>query len=88
MARRAVLLGDTSDHGGTMISASASFKINGRAVCLDGDLHACPKKKHKITPVSATGSATCSGRRIVVTGDKAACGCSVIGTGTAIIGKA
>lgn len=84
--RRAVLIGDTSTHGGTMISASSSYTVSGRKACLDGDLHACPKRKHGITPVSASGSATCGGRRMVVTGDKAGCGCTVIGTGTAVIG--
>jgi uncharacterized Zn-binding protein involved in type VI secretion len=77
MARRIAVLGDTSSHGGSVISAGGKFRIGGKWVVVDGDVHACPKRHHGITPISGTGSVKSGGRRAVVDGDSAACGASI-----------
>ena len=46
-----VLLGDKSDHGGTVISASSTVIAEGKQVARKGDLHTCPIPGHGITPI-------------------------------------
>ena len=76
--KKIVRLEDTSDHGGKMITATASFICNGVKVCVDQDLHSCPIKDHGITPVLATGTFTNRGKAIIRTGDVAGCGAILI----------
>lgn len=73
-----VRLGDMSDHGGQMITATARFNCNGVVVCVDQDLHSCPIKDHGVTPVTATGRFKSNGRRVVRVGDVAGCGAVLI----------
>ena len=78
-----VRIGDRSDHGGVMVSASGGFTVDGVDGCVSGDLHQCPIRNHNTTPVSSTGTATgASGRGIVRTGDRAGCGATLIGQGS------
>lgn len=69
-----VRLGDKSDHDGMMVTASGTITVDNKLVCVDGDLHDCPKRGHGKTPVKATGQAFAGGRRIIVVGDVAECG--------------
>ncbi|MEN6372226.1 MAG: PAAR domain-containing protein [Armatimonadota bacterium] len=75
-------LGDTSSHGGTIISASETVFVNGIAVARVGDLHSCPVPGHGITPV-VTGSSVAfsGGKAIARIGDTAGCG-AVINSGS------
>jgi len=74
-----VRLGDPSSHGGTMITATGNFKVNGIVVCVSGDIHHCPI--HQDTPVTGTGQPESNGKPIVKTGDVAGCG-AVITSGS------
>lgn len=76
-----VRLGDTSDHGGVMISAGSTVRVNGIPMCVDQDMHSCPIKDHGITPVTGGAGYRSNGRRGVKTGDVAGCG-AVIVTGS------
>jgi uncharacterized Zn-binding protein involved in type VI secretion len=76
-------LGDGSDHGGRIISASGNFTIDGVDGVVHGDMHQCPIKGHGTTPISSSSTATGTGRGIVRTGDRAGCGAGIIGTGSA-----
>ena len=76
--QKMVRLGDTSNHGGIMITASATFTINGRIGCLHGDLHECPIKDHNITRVVSTSTVKNQNRSILRTGDVAGCGAVLI----------
>lgn len=76
-----VRLGDTSDHGGVMISAGSTVLVNGIPMCVDQDMHQCPIKGHGITPVTGTASYKSNGKNGVKTGDVAGCG-AVIDTGS------
>lgn len=77
-----VRLGDTSSHGGSMVSATGNFKTNGIKTCIDGDMHDCPIRGHGRTSVSGTASFKSNNRNVVKTGDIAGCG-AVINTGSA-----
>lgn len=76
-----VRLGDTSDHGGVMISAGSTVLVNGIQMCVDQDMHSCPIKNHGITPVTGTASYRSNGKHGVKTGDVTGCG-AVITTGS------
>lgn len=75
-------MGDRSDHGGVIISASGGFTVDGVAGAVSGDQHQCPIQGHGVTTISSTSSAVASGKSIVRSGDKAGCGASIIGTGS------
>jgi len=72
-----VRLGDTSDHGGKMISASGHHTVNGITVCVSGDIHSCPIKDHNDTGVIGGGGYFSSGKRVIRTGDVAGCGATI-----------
>lgn len=45
MARPLIVLGDKTDHGGTVIGADLTFDIHGKYVARIGDMTVCPKCK-------------------------------------------
>ncbi|EGT3611711.1 TPA: PAAR domain-containing protein, partial [Morganella morganii subsp. morganii] len=40
--KQVICLGDTTDHGGVVISALDNYTINGRPVATEGDSVSCP----------------------------------------------
>lgn len=73
-------MGDTSSHGGSIITASANVKANGQGVARQGDTLQCPI--HGPQPITTTISKNnVNGRRVVTIGAKAACG-AIITTGS------
>jgi uncharacterized Zn-binding protein involved in type VI secretion len=76
-------LGDTSDHGGYLISAAGRANANGLQIAVNGDFHSCPIPFHGTTAVTATSTKTFSnGVAVLRGGDKAACGASLTYTVT------
>lgn len=69
-------LGDSSDHGGVIITASATYIADGARGALEGDLHSCPT--HGVTALTSGSIVICLGRRIVRIGDTAECGAAII----------
>lgn len=78
--KKIVLLGDPTDHGGSVITASSNYRVSGRRAALTGDMVSCPIKGHGVTPILTTRTTGSNGRAMVITGDHAACGAMVIGT--------
>ncbi len=80
MTRAFILLGDKTDHGGVVISASESSDVNGRGIARVGDQVTCPRKGHGgvTTIVSGDPTAIIDGRPAARHGDKTACGASLI----------
>ncbi|WP_448114397.1 PAAR domain-containing protein [Mesorhizobium amorphae] len=74
-----VRLGDSSDHGGTVISSASKWTCEGLLVARKGDLHSCPIPGHGVTAI-ATGSGKhkCEGSPIARQGDTTGCGASLI----------
>lgn len=74
--KNAIRLGDSTTHGGKVISASAThFKIQGIPVACVGDACSCPIPGHagcKI--VSGSAHHTISGKQIAFDGDRLSCG--------------
>ena len=70
-------LGDTSDHGGTIITGSATFLANGLKGCIDGDLHSCPIRDHGVTAINGTANFTSNDKRGIKVGDRAGCGATI-----------
>jgi len=75
-----VRLGDSSSHGGVMITATGLGKANGEAICVSGNLHQCPISGHGTTAVTSTSSATKTNDEYVLrVGDVAGCGAVITG---------
>ena len=75
-------LGDTSSHGGTIISASSNTNANGRGIARNGDQHRCGISSHGVTPITAITTKTfVNGRLVVTVGAVAGCG-AVINSGS------
>jgi uncharacterized Zn-binding protein involved in type VI secretion len=78
-----VRLGDTSDHGGKMITATGGFTVDDLPGCVSGDMHQCPQKGHGTTSVMSSSNCTGLDRAIIRTGDFAGCGARiVVGSGS------
>ena len=80
MGRPFITLGDTTDHGGTVIEASAVSDTGGKRLARVGDKVTCPKKGHGGTTVIVTGDPTMiiDGKPAARHGDKTACGATLI----------
>ncbi len=80
MARPQARLGDTSSHGGTIITGSLTTMVNGRPAARMGDMHVCPIPYHGVTPI-VTGSlkTTTDGRPNAGLGDITGCGAVIVG---------
>ena len=76
-------LGDTSDHGGVIISSASKTTVDGKLVARVGDSHSCPIPGHGVTAIG-TGSSTyiCEGAVTAVVGSVCGCG-AVINSGSA-----
>jgi len=72
-------LGDTSDHGGYIISVTTLFtKANGILVARVGDLHFCPKKGHGIKPIiNGSGKYFCESAITAVINSVCGCGAKI-----------
>lgn len=84
----AVRQGDSSAHGGVVVSGCAKVTIVGAPAARVGDAHACPMPAHGTTPIVA-GSAkvTICGSPAARQGDTAACGAPLVaGQGKVTIG--
>lgn len=68
-------LGDTSDHGGQIITGAVRTMVNAIPAARKGDLHSCPLKGHGVTPI-VTGSerTMIEGQPAARVGDTVGCG--------------
>ncbi len=79
MSKGFVLLGDSTTHGGQVISASSTMIVNGKKVALMGDQISCPMIGHGINAiVEGSPEWTSDGKAVVVNGCLCTCGCQVI----------
>ena len=76
MSRPFILLGDTTSHGGTVVSASITSDCDGKGIARVGDKVTCPGS----VTVIATGDPTAviDGKPAARHGDKTACGATLI----------
>jgi uncharacterized Zn-binding protein involved in type VI secretion len=76
----AVRLGDSTDHGGRIISASSNMRIDGRFVARKGDEVTCPKHPDMKPNLIIEGFEHGTNRGIPIArhGHRAMCGCHLI----------
>lgn len=74
-----VRLGDTSSHGGVVISSASKWQCEGALIARKGDLHYCPIPGHGVTQIM-TGSEKwmCEDAEIARQGDVCGCGAALI----------
>ncbi|WP_081768621.1 PAAR domain-containing protein [Herbaspirillum sp. RV1423] len=80
MSKKIVCLGDPTNRGGKVISASSSFILHGRRAALVNDDVSCPEHGNNKIVEGIEGFSE-NGRLLVVHGCRCACGCVVHASG-------
>jgi len=71
--------GDTTDHGGTIITGASSVFVNGKPVARVGDVHSCPIEGHGTTLItSGSGTVLAEGAGVARAGDVCGCGAVIV----------
>jgi uncharacterized Zn-binding protein involved in type VI secretion len=92
MARKIIVLGDPTSHGGKVISGSAVRTIGGKAIARKGDKVDCPAKYPNGSPhgvneiIEGEANMPIDGIPVALEGHKTVCGCALIGTSNATYG--
>ncbi|TEA26262.1 PAAR domain-containing protein [Candidatus Schmidhempelia bombi] len=74
-----IRLGDLTNHGGKVISASTKITVFDKGVARVGDMVLCPIIGHGVNPIiEGDVQFTDEGRHIAFHGHKTACGCALI----------
>jgi uncharacterized Zn-binding protein involved in type VI secretion len=72
-----IRLGDTSTHGGVVITACTKWQPEGKLAARKGDILACPK--HGPNPIiEGSPNVFCEGKEVARHGDHTACGARLI----------
>ena len=82
MAKGVIRLGDPTDHGGAVVSASAThYTVGGIAVARVGDKCSCPKKGHDgCVIVEGDPEHTIDGIAVAYDGHRTSCGAKLKST--------
>ena len=82
MARPLIVVGDSTNHGGTVLSGSPASTINGKPIARIGDKVSCSKEGHDHTTTIVTGDPTLiiDGKPAARDGDQTDCGARLIAT--------
>lgn len=80
MSKPFIVVGDKTDHGGTVVQGSAMTDAAGKQIARVGDKVTCPQKGHGGTTVIVSGDPTCiiDGQAAARHGDKTACGATLL----------
>lgn len=76
--RGVIRLGDTTDHGGKVISASSGSNVMGKTAALADDTTFCPRCKGSFTIKPDGAGARHMGKPNAYDGDATACGARLI----------
>jgi uncharacterized Zn-binding protein involved in type VI secretion len=80
MAKEMIVVGDTTTHGGKVITGSPDDQIDGKAIARKGDLVECPE--HGVNPIiEGDDSFMVGDKPAALEGHHAACGCALISQG-------
>jgi uncharacterized Zn-binding protein involved in type VI secretion len=89
MSLKIITVGDSTDHGGKVISGSPTHDIDGKAIARLNDKVFCPLfypggKPHGVNKIiTAHETVTVGDIPVAVDGCKTECGCTLIGTARA-----
>ncbi|WP_370261377.1 PAAR domain-containing protein [Limnobacter sp.] len=87
--RAQILVGDTTSHGGVVVSGSPNVTVNGIPVARLGDMVTCPLcKPHSFTIVEGLGSVTANNIPLALHGHKTACGATLIAAAAGVTAPA
>ncbi|WP_440216298.1 PAAR domain-containing protein [Chromobacterium piscinae] len=79
--KHVIRLGDPTDHGGQVTSASSTTSMFGKAVALIGDSVSCPRQGHtNCVIVEGDPSWTIGGKAVALEGGAVSCGAKLIST--------
>lgn len=81
--KEVILLGDTTTHGGEVVTASSNFSHLGIPVARVGDMVTCPKCEGTFPIIEGAPTASENHNNIARHGDKVACGATLISRGNA-----
>ena len=84
--KQVICLGDTTDHGGVVISALDNYTINGRPVATEGDSVSCPKCKGVFQIASGSSLMTFQGKNCPE-GLKTTCGATLIASQSLMVSE-
>lgn len=76
--RRVIRLGDETDHGGKVTSASSGTIVMGKPAALENDVVHCPKCNGDFPIKTAGNSPRHRGKAYAFEGDKTECGAQLI----------
>jgi len=91
MSKKIITVGDSTDHGGKVISGSPTHDIDGKAIARLHDNVFCPQfysggAPHGVNKIiTAHEALTVNGIPVAVEGCKTECGCSLIGSANAVV---
>lgn len=92
MSMQIIVVGDSTDHGGKVISGSPTRDIDGKAIARRGDQVSCPQlypggKPHGINKIiTGHNAVTVDGVPVAIHGSTTECGCKLIGRSRADVG--
>lgn len=92
MSRKIIVVGDTTTHGGKVISGAAAHTIDGRPIARIGDRVDCPKKypggkPHGVNKIIEGEAGYCiEGSPVALDGHHTECGCALIGSVASSVG--
>lgn len=78
MGKPFIVLGDTTSHGGKVITADYTWDIYGKPVARVGDMTVCPRCKGTFPITTGTPDAMSMGQAPARHGDSTACGAKLI----------
>jgi uncharacterized Zn-binding protein involved in type VI secretion len=93
MSLQLIVVGDSTSHGGRVISGSETHMVGDKRIARLFDLVDCPQKypdgrPHGINKIiEAHPTFTIGGKRVALHGHRTECGCALIGSGSASIGE-
>ena len=73
-----VRLGDSTSHGGRVISATATITVHGVAVALEGDMTHCPQCQGDFAILPSANGKKNLGRWLAYEGTATACGAILV----------
>ena len=86
--KRVIRIGDSTSHGGRVISAASNYLAFGKMVACVGDSCICPMPGHQLCIiVEGDSSWQIDGRQVALEGCKTSCGASLISTLSTVVGE-
>lgn len=82
MGELIIVLGDTTSHGGTVVTSSSFAAINGKGWARVGDMVSCPRCKGVFPICQGNESHRENGKAVAYHGCKVACGATLIASQT------